>query len=273
MNKYLKILTVFCAFGISIPVSAVFVNADEKKPANVIKKQDVKKLFDLNVKEVEKGNINAIYNMGIIFRDGSGAKKDLKEALKWFEKAMLLGDNEARFNAGKIYDLGAKNVKQDLKKAAEYYLKAAEGGFVSAQRAVASMYASGDGIQKDPKKSINWYFKAAGSGDHESQYAVGAAYATGTGVKKNYAEAHYWFNEAANRGNILSLYNLGTMYAKGQGTKKDLVQALKWLELAKIGGYKKAEKNIAFVKKSLKEPAIKEAEQMSKIWLARFRAR
>jgi TPR repeat protein len=85
---------------------------------------------------------------------------------EWLPLAEL-GDAEAQFNMGVMYDEGA-GVQQDLAKAAEWYKKAAEQGFVDAQANLGMMYYHGQGVPCDHKSAVDWLQMAADQGDAEA---------------------------------------------------------------------------------------------------------
>jgi TPR repeat protein len=85
---------------------------------------------------------------------------------EWLPLAEL-GDAEAQFNIGVMYDEGA-GVQQDLAKAAEWYKKAAEQGFVDAQANLGMMYYHGQGVPCDHKTAVDWLQMAADQGDTEA---------------------------------------------------------------------------------------------------------
>jgi len=85
---------------------------------------------------------------------------------EWLPLAEL-GDVEAQYNLGVMYDEGA-GVRQDLCCAAEWYRKAAEQGFVDAQTNLAIMYFHGQGVPCDYQEAARWFRLAADQGDHEA---------------------------------------------------------------------------------------------------------
>ena len=85
---------------------------------------------------------------------------------EWLPLAEL-GDIEAQFNLGVMYDEGA-GVDKDLAVAADWYLKAADQGFVDAQSNLGMMYLHGHGVPCDYKKASTWFRKAASQGDQEA---------------------------------------------------------------------------------------------------------
>lgn len=60
-----------------------------------------KKLFETSC---DFNNINACYNLGLMYMDGRGVKKDINKTLVFFEKACEGGLANACFNLGVIYE-------------------------------------------------------------------------------------------------------------------------------------------------------------------------
>ena len=69
----------------------------------------------------------AIYELGISYMNGWGIPKDKSLAVRCFEIAGSWGDCDALAEAGFCYTQGV-GCKKELKKAAGFYRKAAEGG-------------------------------------------------------------------------------------------------------------------------------------------------
>jgi TPR repeat protein len=80
--------------------------------------------------EIDAAAMNSI---GLRFYHGYGAKQDLAEALKWFEKAAALGNIDAMNNISAMYNVG-HGVSQDLAKAREWYEKAAAAAAETTQK-------------------------------------------------------------------------------------------------------------------------------------------
>mgnify|MGYP003517569551 FL=1 len=63
------------------------------------------------------------------------------------------------------------------------------------------MYAEGKGVEQDYSKAAEWYLKAAEQGYVKAQFNLGNMYYTGRGVKRDYQEARKWWKNAAEQGN------------------------------------------------------------------------
>jgi TPR repeat protein len=85
---------------------------------------------------------------------------------EWLPLAEL-GDAEAQYNLGVMFDQGA-SVERDLAKAASWYRKAAEQGFRDAQTNLGMMYYQGEGVPTDHSEASRWFQLAVNNGDTEA---------------------------------------------------------------------------------------------------------
>jgi uncharacterized protein len=85
---------------------------------------------------------------------------------EWLPLAKL-GDAEAQYNIGVMYDEGAGRA-QDLAAAADWYRKAAEQGFMDAQTNLGMMYYHGEGVARDLDSAAKWLRLAADQGDSDA---------------------------------------------------------------------------------------------------------
>jgi TPR repeat protein len=94
-------------------------------------------------------------------------KGDYGAALEEWLPLAELGDAEAQYNLGVMYDEGA-GVDRDLPLAAQWYRRAAEQGFIDAQTNLGMMYLAGQGVPQDRAEARDWLQKAAAQGDAEA---------------------------------------------------------------------------------------------------------
>ena len=62
--------------------------------------------------KAEQGDVQAQYNLGIMYETGRGVPQDETEAVRWYRLAAEQGDAEAQFNLGAMYANG-RGVPQD----------------------------------------------------------------------------------------------------------------------------------------------------------------
>jgi TPR repeat protein len=137
----------------------------------------------------------------------AAAKKgDFATALRLWTPLAEQGDIEAQFNLGMLYADG-KGVAQNYKTAVKLFMLSAEQGDADAQSNLGVMYNNGSGVEQDYKTAVKWYMIAAEQGYSKAQYNLGVAYYNGTGVAQDYVKAHMWFNIAAINGKADAIKN------------------------------------------------------------------
>lgn len=180
-NKRMQNVDEFVALLNSEKIAAPVV---ETKPviSEGVKAQDTNKL-------VEEGI--AFYNEGYY-----------DSALGRWKKAAEQGSAVAFYHIGVCYAKG-QGVKQDSKKAFEWYIKSAEQGYVEAQNLLAECYAKGEGVKQNKEEAVRFYRKAAEQGSAEAQFNLAKCYAiTGEGVEYNMEEATRWYRKAAEQDHV-----------------------------------------------------------------------
>lgn len=80
----------------------------------------------------------------------------------------LRGNKAAQFQTGVIYERGI-GTEQNQSKAAFWYEKSAEQGYMDAQYNLALMYAMGRGVDKNLDRAVMWLTKAAQQGDQDAR--------------------------------------------------------------------------------------------------------
>ena len=72
-------------------------NMSDEEKINIIKKKFLfEEQFQQYLKDAQKGNAAAQYNLGVCYQKGLGVSKDMHEAVKWYRKAAEQGDVDAQ---------------------------------------------------------------------------------------------------------------------------------------------------------------------------------
>jgi TPR repeat protein len=82
---------------------------------------------------------------------------------------------------------------QDDVEAANWYMLAADEGYIPAQWRLAILHYHGSGVPQDYKKALDLYTTVAQSGDPYAQKMIGTMYSNGLGVQQDRIKAHMWF--------------------------------------------------------------------------------
>lgn len=123
-------------------------------------------------------------------------QKNYQLALQLSEPFAKSGCVECQFIMGRLYETG-NGGKKDPLEAANWYKKAAEGGFNKARHNLALMYLSGRGVLKDPRAAAELLFAAASKGDGDSALVLAQMYEKGEGITRDRNEALRWYEEAS----------------------------------------------------------------------------
>ena len=102
---------------------------------------------------------------------GDGIKADLKRAALWWKKSAEGGYALAEYNLAVAYQRGM-GVKQDEKRAAALYASAAEKKFGPAEYNLGFCYLNGSGVEKDPKRALFWWNSALSHGFQKAAEAI-----------------------------------------------------------------------------------------------------
>ena len=126
-------------------------------------------------------------------------RSDYATAIRLWRPLADKGEVEAQYNLGVMYDQGL-GVTRDYAVAVSWFRKAADQGFAAAQLSLGVMYENGLGVPQDFTTAVSWYRRAAGQGNTAAQLNLGVMYDNGWGVRQNHVIAHMWFSLAAAMG-------------------------------------------------------------------------
>jgi hypothetical protein len=159
----------------------------------------------------ERGNNVALWQLGRMYAEGDGVKRDDLRAFEYFRK---FADSHAddspaiprsRFVADAFVSLGA------------YYLTGIPNSEVIANPELARRM---------------FYHAASYFGDPEAQYRLAMLYIDGTGVSRDAKRAVPWLVLAANKGHYKSQAVLGRILFRGEHGVRQPASGLMWLTIA-----------------------------------------
>jgi len=114
--------------------------------------QNYAKALGLWRRAAELGYANAIYNIGLAYRNGCGVEKDKKMAIYYYELAAIGGYACARTNLG-VIEWEAGNYDRTIK----HYILAAREGESNSLKNMKSMYMGGQASKDDYAKALRGY--------------------------------------------------------------------------------------------------------------------
>ena len=104
-------------------------------PADLFAAGDYAAAYRLWLPLAEQGDAAAQNYIGIHYYLGLGIERNLRQAVEWFEKSARADQVNAQYNLGLMYENG-HHVKQDYVKAYTWYYIAAERGNGNAARRI-----------------------------------------------------------------------------------------------------------------------------------------
>ena len=158
----------------------------------------------------EKGETRAYHRLGIIYMDNI---KDREKAIYWLKKAHEVGNKDAAWNLGLVYEM--RFAEKDYKEAAHWYgIAANENGETEAYNKLGCIYM--DNIP-DREKAIYWLEKAYEAGNKHAAWNLGLVYEDRF-AERNYDEAIKWYEKAAmENDNSKAMVAIGSIYENKKG--------------------------------------------------------
>lgn len=216
----------------------------------------------------ERGDVEAMCNLGSAYLIGTDVDQDPEKAAYWFEKAAAEGESVAMFNLGLMCAKGF-GVERDFEKAAEWMRSAKEAGDNDAGKILPQFEREAEMMKKakagdakeqamlsaellqiaesnmldkagpdqDYSDALYWAWKAAKAGEPIAMNTLGILYSKGWGTARNYEESFRWYLEAAERGFNTSMSNVAYDYVYGKGVALDLDKSVAWFEKAIEAGW------------------------------------
>lgn len=182
----------------------------------------------------EAGLVQARTDLGALYLyGGKGVARDVKEAFRWFSRAVEQGSQEARVFLGIMYYEGM-GIGKDVKQAMEIWRPAAEAGIAEAQYRLGHVLAQAD---ETAAEGVSYLQRAAMAGAQKGIAAaacdLGNIYARGQhGIPADMQKAAKWYGMAADAGNPQGQYVYALMFLEGHPMAQDSQQGLTYLRLA-----------------------------------------
>jgi len=248
-------------------LGAMPVSADTAAGLEAFKNKDYQKAYREWKAAAEAGQAEAQFDLGVLYAQGRGVRRDLTEAANWYRKSADQGNAEAEFALGQLYSRGW-GVPRDEADALQWFQMANSVESVGPPTDWAQV--EGYGTPQDPRQAAYWYQQAADKGHSEAQFNLGRLYSTGTGVKRDEEQAARWVSASAAQGYAPAQADLGARYAGGNGVAKDDRRAYFWLTLAFLHGDKSVEKARTGVAANLKPEDVAERDRAAQNWKPRL---
>ena len=102
------------------------------------------------------GDPNAMYQLGLRFKQGKGVRRNYDDAVMWFHRAAAADQADAMLELGVLHQNNGMGVPNDNSKAALWYGKAAKLGQGSAMFYLGTLYSDGRGVRQDMVEAYKW---------------------------------------------------------------------------------------------------------------------
>ncbi|XP_053236576.1 protein sel-1 homolog 2 isoform X7 [Podarcis raffonei] len=218
-------------------------------------------------KAAEKGYAQAQFQLGLMYHNGSGVKRDYKLAFHYFYLASQNGQPLAVYHLAEMYATGMGAFRScqnavklyrtvcELGRWSDKFLTAhfayqtgnvesslvqyallAEMGYEVAQCNSAHIMES-ENVKFLHREQIYslallLWKRAANQGNIFARVKTGDYHFYGFGIKRDYLTAAVHYNLAANQQSAQAMFNLAYMYEYGLGIPKDIHLARRWYDLA-----------------------------------------
>ena len=139
--------------------------------------------------------------------------------LERLRQAAKEGDPYAQFELGYAFDCGF-GVEQDIRKAAEFYAKAAEQGHRVAEHNLLLQHVSRQVKLHLPAVVFAKFESRAEAGDRDAQNNLGLCFQHGYGIEQDYGQAMVWFRRAADGGLAVAHSTLEVFILKAMVLKR-----------------------------------------------------
>ncbi|KAM4748754.1 death ligand signal enhancer [Rhinophrynus dorsalis] len=160
---------------------------------------DYSTAFRFFLQSAECGYSKAQYNTGVCYEQGKGVGKDMKKAAAYYLLAAQSGHNQAKYRYARYLLHRQAESKPEIDKMAVQMLQeAAEAGLKEAQAYLGVLYSKESHM--NPQKAVRYLWMAAENGDGQSRYYLGVCYERGFGVPASRREALRHYERAAKTG-------------------------------------------------------------------------
>ena len=202
---------------------------------------------------------NVAVTKGVLLATTEPLGSNDESAFYWYFRAANLNSPQGNDFVANAWRDG-RGIRKNLKEAIKYYNLAVQGGNVAAMKSLAEFYENGVGLERDREKAFELYDRAgklgdewaktrallladitnvtpeivtqtlrqANGGDLSSMTRIGAMYYYGVGVGLSQTKGNWWLQQSANHGEIRARLYL----AEHALAKRDLATALLWFSRA-----------------------------------------
>ena len=230
------------------------------------KRKDYERAYQEWKAAAETGDAEAQFDLGLLYAQGLGVRRNLSEAERWYRMSARQGNAEAEYALGLLYSRGWGSPRDEAD--AIRWLQMANA--VDSEGPPTDWTPlEGYGINRDPKQAVYWLRQAAEKGHPAAEFELARLYSSGEGVGRDQEQAERWISAAAAQGYPPAFKALGERFAAGRGVQGDEKRAYFWLTLAFLHGDKTVEKLRASAAAKLSPADVAAQDRAAENWKAR----
>ncbi|CAO4166871.1 tetratricopeptide repeat protein [Methylorubrum populi] len=181
--------------------------------------------------------------LGELYNQGLGVKQDPKRALEWYRLAAAQNDAHAMASLG-LMAMDGRGQPKDEKAGRSWLEQAARKGEPTASYNFGLMQLA-TGKPEDLTAAVANFRKGAEAEIPAAQYALGVLYLQGKGVARDTTQAAQWFRRAADNGDLGAEVEFAIRLFNGDGVAKDETRAARYFLHAAQRGNAIAQNRIA----------------------------
>ena len=207
--------------------------------------QDAPKAFDLWKRAAEAGQVLAMFNLAMCYRDATGTMRNMPQCVRWLNCAAdsgRFGSGSANCALSELYANG-NGVKQDAAESLRRLRLAASAGHALAAFNLGQFHAEGRGGVVDDVEALRWYRRAAEQSEDvplgDALLKIGWFHECGRGgLPADPLEASRWYRRAAAEGSPQAMVNLGNDARDGScGSRRSQTDMLRLYRQAAEAGH------------------------------------
>ncbi|QWE31161.1 tetratricopeptide repeat protein [Polynucleobacter sp. Adler-ghost] len=132
--------------------------------------------------------------------DGQLSPEQINKLFEWLNSNSRDSNGYANYNVGLMYENGMGEISRNVKTAVKYYEKAIKDEILDAYCNLGNIYVLGtgtdQGVPKDVPKGVELLTIGANGGSRVAAYNLGVLYEHGTSIPQDYDQAFYFLTLA-----------------------------------------------------------------------------
>ncbi len=176
---------------------------------------------------------------------GDAPPADTKGNVKDYAKSCDRGEARGCYYAGLAYSRGEGVGVVDRALAADFFLRACDGGQFGACTSAGWHLDNGVGVPIDKKRAADLFLKACDGGEAKGCFYAGLAFFSGEGVSTDHTRATQLFMKACDGQYAEGCFGAGGQFDDGLGVSKDPLRASEFYQRACDGGSMRGCNNLA----------------------------